>query len=189
VVAIEHLAGRESSHHDTDLALLTAVWPLGADVPIPVSQQREMVERVERELLGARGVVRYLEDAYHVCHDGPPEWTVGLGFLPLAWNQLGDTARALGSLARLEATATESGELPEAWCRNPEHERYFNSPLCWSHALHVVAATELAALKAQPLPHSSWTFDQPTDPHRGRPNACRQAPLGRSPGPFATSPR
>lgn len=140
VAQIERLAGRESSHHDTDLALLTLVWPLGDDVPIPRSEQREIVERVERELLGTRGVVRYRNDAYNACHGASPDWTMGLGFLALAWHALGEHDRAMPYLHRLESTATETGELAEAWCHDPAHDRRFNSPLCWSHALHVVAA-------------------------------------------------
>jgi GH15 family glucan-1,4-alpha-glucosidase len=140
---IQLMSGRESSHHDTDLALLTLVWPLGEDVPIPRTTQREIVERVERELLGTRGVVRYPGDEYNACHGASPEWTMGLGFLALACNALGERERATAYLRRLESTATESGELPESWCHHPEHDRCFNSPLCWSHALHVVAVAEL----------------------------------------------
>jgi hypothetical protein len=44
---------------------------------------------------------------------------------------------------------TESGELPEAWCANTAHHDYYNSPLCWSHALHVVASEELERRKAK----------------------------------------
>jgi GH15 family glucan-1,4-alpha-glucosidase len=146
LLAIERMNGRESSHHDTDLALLTLVWPLGEDVSIPLRVQRDVVERVERELLGARGVVRYLGDGYNNCHDGPPEWTMGLGFLALAWNQLGVPQRAIAYLEWLEAVATSEAELPEAWCRDPSHDHYFNSPLCWSHALHIVARAELAGI-------------------------------------------
>jgi GH15 family glucan-1,4-alpha-glucosidase len=140
---IGRMAGRESSHHDTDLALLTLVWPLGEDVPIPRSQQREIVERVERELSGPRGVVRYPGDGYNACHGGSPEWTMGLGFLALAWNALGERDRGIAWLRRLESAATGAHELPEAWCREPGHDRRFNSPLCWSHALHVVASVQL----------------------------------------------
>lgn len=145
---IQLMAGRESAHHDTDLALLTLVWPLGDDVPIPRSSQREIVERVERELLGTRGVVRYPGDSYNSCHGDSPEWTMGLGFLALAWNALGERERAIAHLLRLESAAAESSELPESWCHDPDHDRRFNSPLCWSHALHVVA---LAQLGEQPL--------------------------------------
>lgn len=137
---IERMSGRESSHHDTDLALLTLVWPLGDDVPIPRSGQRQIIERVERELLGTRGVVRYQGDRYNECHGASPEWTMGLGFLSLAWNALGERDRALAYLRRLESAATGSGALPEAWCHDPTHDGCFNSPLCWSHALHVVAS-------------------------------------------------
>ena len=146
--AIEQLAGRESEHHDTDLALLTLVWPLGEDVPIPRSVQRQIVERVERELVGTRGVVRYAGDGYHVCHGGPPEWTMGFGFLALAWNALGDQARACDYLDRLHGVANDAGEYPESWCRDPEHDRFYNSPLCWSHALDVVACAQLGELAA-----------------------------------------
>jgi GH15 family glucan-1,4-alpha-glucosidase len=140
---VAELGGRESRHHDTDLALLTLVWPLGDDVPVPRSVQWEIVQRVERELVGTRGVVRYPGDAYHICHDGPPEWTMGFGFLALAFDALGDRERAREYLERLHASATEDGEYPESWCRDPRHHKYFNSPLCWSHALDVVASERL----------------------------------------------
>ena len=35
---IDQLAGRESEHHDTDLALLTLIWPLGDDLPVSVER-------------------------------------------------------------------------------------------------------------------------------------------------------
>jgi GH15 family glucan-1,4-alpha-glucosidase len=148
LLKIDELAGRESAHHDTDLALLTLVWPFGGDLPVPASVQREIVERVERELVGSRGVVRYRDDAYHVCHGGPPEWTMGFGFLALAWNALGDADRADRYLHKLHASANEAGEYPESWCREPGHYRYFNSPLCWSHALDVVACVQLRGAPA-----------------------------------------
>jgi GH15 family glucan-1,4-alpha-glucosidase len=140
---IAELNGRESEHHDTDLALLTVIWPLGDDVPVPRSVQWEIVQRVERELAGSRGVVRYDGDAYHACHGGPPEWTMGFGFLALAYDVLGDRERARDYLERLHASATEDGEYPESWCRDLGHYKYFNSPLCWSHALDVVASARL----------------------------------------------
>lgn len=143
---IDQLAGRESEHHGTDLALLTLIWPLGDDLPIPRSVQREIVERVERELAGTRGVVRYDGDAYHACHGGPPEWTMGFGFLALSWSALGEPARACEYLDRLHAVANEAGEYPESWCRDAEHYQFFNSPLCWSHALDVVACCRLGKL-------------------------------------------
>ena len=74
---------------------------------------------------------------------------MGLGFLALAWNRLGEAERSIAYLEWLESVITSEGELPEAWCRDPAHDRYFNSPLCWSHALHVVARVELADLGRQ----------------------------------------
>jgi phosphorylase kinase alpha/beta subunit len=144
--------GRESVHHDTDLALLTLVWPFGDDLPLPRTSQREIVERVERELLGARGVVRYPGDAYNACSGEPPEWTMGLGFLALAWHSLGHHDRATWYLRRLRAAMTASGELPESWCHDRSHEEYYNSPLCWSHALEVVASSCLEPSRTG----SSW---------------------------------
>jgi GH15 family glucan-1,4-alpha-glucosidase len=144
VLALLAMGGRESTHHDTDLALLTLVWPLGDDLPLPRTTQHEIVARVERELLGARGVVRYASDGYHRCAEVPPEWTMGLGFLALAHDALGDPARGERYLRQLESAATLDGELPESWCHDASHEEFYNSPLCWSHALHVVASSRLA---------------------------------------------
>jgi len=140
---IHLMSARESAHHGTDLALLTLIWPLGEDVPTPRSVQREILDRVERELLGGRGVVRYQGDKYNACHGAPPEWTMGLAFLALTSNALGERERAVSYLRRLESTATDHGELPESWCHDPEHDRCFNTPLCWSDALHLVAAAQL----------------------------------------------
>jgi Glycosyl hydrolases family 15 len=142
-VKILELAGRESTHHDTDLALLTLVWPFGDDLPIPRTAQREILERVERELVGSRGVVRYQDDVYNACHGGPPEWTMGFGFLALGWSMLGEPERAVWYLRRLQSAATASGEIPESWCRDSGHQECYNSPLCWSHALHVIGAVQL----------------------------------------------
>jgi GH15 family glucan-1,4-alpha-glucosidase len=152
LLALAAHEGRESDHHPTDLALLTLAWPLGDDLPLPRTTQRDIVQRVESELLGTRGVVRYPEDTYHACHGGPPEWTMGLGFLALAWDALGDPDRGNWYLQRLESSTTETGELPESWCRDPDHYRYFNSPLCWSHALHIVAAIRLAQHRPRTRP-------------------------------------
>jgi GH15 family glucan-1,4-alpha-glucosidase len=147
VGALLAMRGRESQHHSTDLALLTLVWPLGEDLPLPRATQREIVGRVERELLGARGVVRYTADTYHSCGGRPPEWTMGLGFLALAWDALGEGERAVWYERRLQSVLTPSGELPESWCHDPGHEEFYNSPLCWSHALHVIAAARLGQQK------------------------------------------
>ena len=154
VGALLAMGGRESRHHDTDLALLTLVWPLGDDLPLPRAAQREIVERVERELLGTRGVVRYAADSYHSCGDRPPEWTMGLGFLALAWAALGEKERAIWYEHRLQLVATPSGELPESWCHDPSHDEFYNSPLCWSHALHVIATTGLGQSKPAPGPRA-----------------------------------
>jgi len=154
VGALLDMGGRESQHHDTDLALLTLVWPLGDDLPLPRATQREIVRRVERELLGTRGVVRYAADSYHYCGDRPPEWTMGLGFLALAWDALGENDRAIWYQRRLQSVATPSGELPESWCHDPGHDEFYNSPLCWSHALHVIASAGLGQRKPVPVPRA-----------------------------------
>jgi len=117
-----------------------------------MSSQREMVQRVERELLGTRGVVRYLADGYHACGGGPPEWTMGLGLLALAWNSLGEHDRAVWYSHRLQSVSTATGGLPESWCHDPSHDEFYNCPLCWSHALHVVAAVEIDGRRASASP-------------------------------------
>ncbi len=77
---------------------------------------------------------------------------MGLGFLALAWNALGEGEHAVWYERRLQSAATPSGELPESWCHDPGHEEYYNSPLCWSHALHVIVSAELGQRKSVPAP-------------------------------------
>ena len=139
------MGGRETDERSTDLALLTLIWPLGDDIAIPRRTQREILDRVERELVGARGVIRHVGDEYNRCHGHSPEWTMGFGFLALAWEAMGEQEKALSYLDRLEDARTLDGELPESWCADPSHYRYFNSPLCWSHALYIAAAIQLGA--------------------------------------------
>lgn len=75
---------------------------------------------------------------------------MGLGFLALAWNALGEGERAVWYQRKLQSVVTASGELPESWCHDPGHEEFYNSPLCWAHALHVIVAAELG--KKRPVP-------------------------------------
>ena len=50
------MGGRETDERSTDLALLTLIWPLGDDIAIPRRTQREILDRVERELVPKRGI-------------------------------------------------------------------------------------------------------------------------------------
>lgn len=56
------LLPRESPGNQTDMALLTLVWSFGEDLDISEKLMRHIVTRVENELLGRRGVLRYPGD-------------------------------------------------------------------------------------------------------------------------------
>lgn len=143
--AITALLPRESLEHKTDMAMLTAVWPFGDELPLGADIKTEILTRVGAELEGPRGVARYLEDIYDTdgCHQGAAQWPLGFGLLALGWNAVGDKDKARAYLEKLEAAALPDGELPEAWCHDPECGTYYNSPLGWTHALHLTARSTI----------------------------------------------
>ena len=79
---------------------------------------------------------------------------MGLGFLALAWDALGEAERAVWYERKLHSVATPSGELPESWCHDPGHDEFYNSPLCWSHALHVIVTAGPGQRKPVPVPRA-----------------------------------
>lgn len=145
---------RESLERQTDLAMLTAVWPFGASIPVGDDLKRDIVFQVEKALATApsgprtRGVIRYPGDRYRGVPDGchcdcSVEWPLGFGLLALAFNELGMHDNAVSYLAKLEENALPDGSFPESWC--PNCGAYVNAPLGWTQSLHLIAKSALGS--------------------------------------------
>ena len=129
---------RESEQKFVDLALLSLIWPY--DV-LNAEETAKVLDNVEYHLLRERGVIRYKGDHYYNKNpDGwseEAEWTFGLCWLAIIYEQLGDHVKAKGFLEKAKETATRKG-LPELYFSNSTKYND-NTPLGWSESLFVIA--------------------------------------------------
>jgi phosphorylase kinase alpha/beta subunit len=129
---------RESEKKFVDLALLSLIWPY--DV-LTAEETAKVLDNVEYHLLRERGVIRYKGDAYYNKNpDGwseEAEWTFGLCWLAIIYEQLGDHEKASTFMDKAKATMTKKG-LPELYFSNSTKYND-NTPLGWSESLFIVA--------------------------------------------------
>ncbi|MBW2972289.1 glycoside hydrolase family 15 [Candidatus Woesearchaeota archaeon] len=134
---LNRLLPRESGSKDTDLALLSLIYPYN----VVSEEQREAILRnVEEKLVRQRGVIRYAGDAYF-NRDGEAEWTFGFPWLSIIYRQLNRPDRQAFYMRKTLEVLNEKGELPELYYANTD-EHNENTPLGWGQSLLVVAMTQ-----------------------------------------------
>jgi GH15 family glucan-1,4-alpha-glucosidase len=141
-VALNQLLPRESERKFVDLAQLSLIWPYNV---VDEKQRDIILENVEYHLLKERGIIRYKGDRYYNRNKDEvseeAEWTFGLAWLAIIYEQLGDHAKAHELIKDLIAIDTPEG-LPELYFSNsPEYNE--NTPLGWSESLFIVALYEM----------------------------------------------
>ncbi|MEM4243127.1 MAG: glycoside hydrolase family 15 protein, partial [Candidatus Woesearchaeota archaeon] len=133
--ALNRLLPRESMTKETDLALLSLIYPYNI---VDEKQRNAILKNVEEKLLRDKGVIRYAGDRYY-NKGGEAEWTMGLAWLAIIYKQLGMLDKHKLFLDKTKAAMNEQGELPELYFANSsEHNE--NTPLGWAQSLFVVAA-------------------------------------------------
>jgi phosphorylase kinase alpha/beta subunit len=131
---LKSLLPRESESKETDLALLSLIFPYN----IVNNEQREKIlENVEKHLLRERGVIRYPGDRYY-NRNGEAEWTMGFPWLSIIHKRIGNINKYRFFLEKTMKAMNKKQELPELYYANSE-EHNENSPLGWSQALFLVA--------------------------------------------------
>jgi len=133
---------RESKNKFVDLALLSLIYPYNV---VTVKQRNEILKNVEYLLLRKRGVIRYKNDHYYNRNpDGyseEAEWTFGLSWLAIIYEQLGKKKKAQEFVNMMLNTATDAG-VPELYFSNSNvHNK--NNPLGWSESLFIVALHDM----------------------------------------------
>ena len=131
---LNKLLPRESEAKETDLALLSLIYPYN----IATKEQKSLIlKNVEEILLKEKGVIRYLGDQYYF-RKGEAQWTMGLPWLAIIYKKLNQPDKyAFYSRKTLKAI-NEKGELPELYYANSD-EHNENCPLAWSQALFVAS--------------------------------------------------
>ncbi len=138
IKSLDNLLPRESDRKFVDLAQLSLIWPYNV---VTSSQRDQILENVEYHLLRERGVIRYKGDRYYNKNaDGfseEAEWTFGLAWLAIIYEQLGNYHKAFEYVKDLITDDTPGG-VPELYFSNtPEYND--NTPLGWSESLFIVA--------------------------------------------------
>jgi GH15 family glucan-1,4-alpha-glucosidase len=151
--ALNDLLPFESITKPVDLAQLTLIYPFNV---LPHDKAKEILSRVEKYLVRERGVIRYQSDSYFNIlekkygRDKPAtfylgeeaEWTMGFGFLALAYNTSGESEKAKYYLDKLESVMDQDGNLPELYYSKTDIPNE-NNPLGWSQSLYIVAKEQI----------------------------------------------
>lgn len=130
---------RESEKKFVDLALLSLIWPYRVTNRV---QTKEILKNVEYHLLKRKGLIRYKGDQYYNRNvdnfSEEAEWTFGLSWLALIYDQLGKKKKAESFLKKSIGTINGEGEVPELYFSNTSKSND-NSPLGWSESLFIAA--------------------------------------------------
>jgi phosphorylase kinase alpha/beta subunit len=130
---LKELLPRESVTKETDLALLSLIYPYNV---VTKEQAEAILRNVEIKLLRANGVIRYTGDKYY-HKDGEAEWTMGLPWLAIIYKQLNKPNKYAEYMRKTVSVMNENGELPELYFSNTSTHND-NTPLGWSQALFLV---------------------------------------------------
>jgi GH15 family glucan-1,4-alpha-glucosidase len=135
--ALDRLLPRESGSKETDLALLSLIYPYNIVTP---EQGDAILRNVEKNLVRKRGLIRYPGDNYY-HRGGEAEWTMGFPWLAIIYRRLGNARKYVRYMRKISFVINGCGHLPELYYSgSKEHNE--NSPLGWAQALYLVALAE-----------------------------------------------
>ncbi len=141
--ALARLLPRESHQKFVDLAELSLIWPYNI---VTKEQGDAILRNVEYHLLKDRGVIRYKGDRYYNANiDGwseEAEWTFGLSWLAIIYEQRGDVAKAQYYIEEAKKAVSKEGTVPELFYSNTSKSNA-NDPLGWSESLFIIALHNL----------------------------------------------
>ena len=139
--ALATLLPKESPTRETDLALLSLIWPYKV---VDESMAREILHNVETKLVREKGVIRYEGDVYYNT-GGEAEWTFGLSWLAIIYKNVPHKNQFY--LGKARATMNHKGEMPELYYANTTIHNE-NTPLGWAQSLYIVARGSRSATSA-----------------------------------------
>jgi GH15 family glucan-1,4-alpha-glucosidase len=142
--ALRNLLPRESETKDTDLALLSLVFPyrvVDRDTAIKI------VETVSSKLERKYGVIRYENDQYY--NEGKEaEWCFGFPWLGLCYLELGQFHKASEYIAKTKRVVPDNWEVPELYVGGTNRPNG-NTPLAWSVAMSYIFLTKIEDMSQQ----------------------------------------
>ncbi|HLC66759.1 MAG TPA: glycoside hydrolase family 15 protein, partial [Candidatus Nanoarchaeia archaeon] len=131
--ALRKLLPQESALRETDLALLSLIWPLNV---VDSETAENILKRVEDQLVRNKGVIRHVGDWYyaHPETQREAEWPLGFAWLAMIYKQKGNAQKYRFYLRKLMDTLTEEGNVPELFYGSTNIPNQ-NTPLAWGQAI------------------------------------------------------
>lgn len=127
---LRFLLPRESITKETDLALLSLVYPYRI---VDRKTALKIVEMVSEKLERTNGVIRYAYDQYY-NEGSEAEWCFGLPWLGLCYFELGMYEKAYEYVMKTERIIPDNWEIPELYIGGINVPNG-NTPLAWSVSL------------------------------------------------------
>ena len=157
--ALEKLQLTESASRFIDLAQLSLIYPHRV---YSNEEAREVIQRVEAQLLKQRGVIRYRGDSYYSTKEADgrhhaleyyygteAEWCFGLPWLALCHMEMGNYDKAKEYVDWTEKVMLPDGSLPELYYAGSDRPNP-NTPLGWANALYIVAKEKMGVTELAP---------------------------------------
>ncbi|MEH7237405.1 glycoside hydrolase family 15 protein [Bacillus sp. JJ1562] len=144
--ALRNLLPRESETKDSDLALLSLVFPyrvVDRDTAIKI------VETVSSKLERTYGVIRYENDQYY-NEGNEAEWCFGFPWLGLCYLELGQFHKASEYIEKTKRIVPDNWEVPELYVGGTNKPNG-NTPLAWSVAMSYIFLTKMEDLAQQKI--------------------------------------
>ncbi|MBI2133924.1 glycoside hydrolase family 15 [Candidatus Woesearchaeota archaeon] len=133
-LALNTLLPRESETKETDLALLSLIYPY--DVA-DKKQKREILENIEKKLVRKKGAIRYIGDKYY-SNGKEAEWTFAFPWLAIIYKQLNCPEKYAHYMKKAYQSMNKKGEMPELYYSGTNKHNE-NTPLAWGQAMVIVA--------------------------------------------------
>jgi phosphorylase kinase alpha/beta subunit len=132
---LNKLLPKESETKETDLALLSLIYPYS----IATEEQAEKIlENIENKLVRKKGVIRYAGDMYY-NNGREAEWTMGFAWLAIIHKKMNKQDKYAYYMRKTAEAMTDKKELPELYLGNSAVPNE-NTPLGWAQSLYIVAA-------------------------------------------------
>jgi len=131
--ALRNLLPRESATKETDLALLSLIYPYQV---VTREMASVILEQITTKLERTYGCIRYANDIYY-NEGSEAEWCFGFPWLGLCYSELGDNEKVLEYWRKTERVMMPNGEIPELYIGGKEVPNG-NTPLAWSVSMAFV---------------------------------------------------
>jgi GH15 family glucan-1,4-alpha-glucosidase len=131
--ALNNLLPNESKTKNTDLSLLSLIYPYNI---VNNTQTQEILKNIEENLIRNKGTIRYIGDNYYK-ENTEASWTMGFPWLAIIYKLMKNEEKYIHYLKKTFEVINDNGEMTELFINDETPNE--NTPLGWSQALLINA--------------------------------------------------